>query len=230
MWRMTTQSTAIASIVITVSRRDSPLLAEDPLPVMLMVSADIHLPAISKLLRVRVESSKKRLMMVRPRSVGQLLDVAALDLVHLGGGREEHPDVVAVEVGAGEQVPHRAPPGVEGLPARVSPAAMVTDSVGVVDPGEPDHDALGVRRRQVLADVVGADRQLAVAAVDEDREPHGARAAEVGEGVERGADGAPGVEDVVDEDDHLVVDPARSGCAWAAGPGSAGGAGRRGTS
>ena len=47
-------------MVRTVSRSDSPLLVEEPLPVMLIVSADIHLPAISKELRVRVESSKKR--------------------------------------------------------------------------------------------------------------------------------------------------------------------------
>ena len=70
---MTRASTAMASMVRTVSRRDSPLLVEEPLPVMLMVSADIHLPAISNELRVRVESSKKRLMMVRPRRVGIFL-------------------------------------------------------------------------------------------------------------------------------------------------------------
>ena len=57
-------------MVRTVSRRLSPLLAELPLPARLMVSADIHFPAISKELRVRVESSKNRLITVRPRKVG----------------------------------------------------------------------------------------------------------------------------------------------------------------
>ncbi|OPZ50756.1 MAG: hypothetical protein BWY91_02789 [bacterium ADurb.BinA028] len=63
----------MAQIVMTVSRSDSPLDVEEPLPVMLMVSADIHLPAISNDDRVRVESSKNRLMTVRPRRVGSFL-------------------------------------------------------------------------------------------------------------------------------------------------------------
>ena len=63
----------MASTVIAVSRRLSPLLVEEPFAERLIVSADIHLPAISKELRVRVESSKKKLMMVRPRSVGTFL-------------------------------------------------------------------------------------------------------------------------------------------------------------
>jgi hypothetical protein len=57
--------------------------------------------------------------------------------------------------------------------------------------------------------VVGADGQLAVATVDEDGQPHDAGPAEVGEGVERSADGAAGVEHVVDQHDDLVVDAAR---------------------
>ena len=57
------------------------------------------------------------------------------------------------------------------------------------------------RGRQVLADVVGAERQLAVAAVAEDRELHPLGAAVVEEGIDRGPDGAAGEEDVVDEDD-----------------------------
>ena len=40
---------------------------------MLITSADSHLPAISKEDRVRVESSKKRLTTVRPRSAGSFL-------------------------------------------------------------------------------------------------------------------------------------------------------------
>ena len=70
------------------------------------------------------------------------------------------------------------------------------------------HD-LAARRRDVLADVVGLDRQLAVAAVDQDDELDGARPAEVDERVERGAGGAAGVEHVVDQDDGAVVDRER---------------------
>ena len=84
--------------------------------------------------------------------------------------------------------------------------------------------------RQVLADVVGADRQLAVAAVDQDGQLDRARPAEVAERVERGADGAAGEQHVVDEDDDLAVDPAAAGCRCARARGRAAAAGRRGTS
>ncbi len=66
-------STDIASMVRTVSRSDSPLDAEEPLAEILIVSALIHFPAVSNDVRVRVESSKKRLMTVRPRRVGSFL-------------------------------------------------------------------------------------------------------------------------------------------------------------
>ena len=60
--------------------------------------------------------------------------------------------------------------------------------------------------RQVLADEVGADRQFAMAAIDERREPHRARPAVVGQCVEGGAHRPPGVEHVVDEDDDPPAD------------------------
>src|SRR5262245_12939111 len=66
--------------------------------------------------------------------------------------------------------------------------------------------ALPSRGGQVLADVVGANGQLPVAAVDEHGELHHLGAAEVDHGVERGADRASGEEDIVHEDDALVLD------------------------
>src|SRR5436309_320034 len=73
----------------------------------------------------------------------------------------------------------------------------------------PEVDAVGVHVHhlvppggQVLAHVVGADRQLAVAPVDHDRELDGPGPAVVVDRVERGPDGAAGEEHVVDEDDH----------------------------
>src|SRR6478609_8802049 len=67
------------------------------------------------------------------------------------------------------------------------------DVLAAVVAGQAHLDLLAVAGREVLADVVGPDRQLAVAAVDEHGQPHGAGAAEVGQGVERGPDGAAGV-------------------------------------
>jgi hypothetical protein len=57
-----------------------------------------------------------------------------------------------------------------------------------------------VGRRQVLADVVGSDRELAVPAVDEHGELDARRAAVVEEGIDRGPDRPARVEDVVAED------------------------------
>ena len=82
------------------------------------------------------------------------------------------------------------------------------DAVVSVVFGETHLDVLTARGGHVLADVVGAQRQLAVAAVDEHRELHGAGPADVAQGVERGAHRAAGVEDVVDEDDQRAVDAA----------------------
>src|SRR5262245_19312506 len=71
--RMTTQSAAIASSVFAVSIRVSPLLTLLPEDETFTTSADKRFPAISNDVRVRVEASKKRLMIVLPRSVGTFL-------------------------------------------------------------------------------------------------------------------------------------------------------------
>ena len=60
--------------------------------------------------------------------------------------------------------------------------------------------------RHILADEVCTDRQFAVAAVDEDCELDGLRAAHVDDGIERCADRAARVEHVVDEHDCLARD------------------------
>src|SRR5436305_5751656 len=74
------------------------------------------------------------------------------------------------------------------------------DAVDLVDLDELHLDALVARGRQVLADVVGPDRQLAVSAVGEHGELHARGPAVVEERLDGGADRSPGVEDVVDED------------------------------
>ena len=57
-------------------------------------------------------------------------------------------------------------------------------------------DVLLVRGRDVLTHEVGADGQLAMAAVNEDGELDAAGATQVHDGVEGGADGAAGVENI----------------------------------
>src|SRR5437870_12435207 len=65
------------------------------------------------------------------------------------------------------------------------------DLVHAVRLGEPDLHLLAARGGDVLADVVGADRELAVAAVDQHRELDRLRPAEVDERVHRRADRRP---------------------------------------
>src|SRR5919198_5017572 len=80
------------------------------------------------------------------------------------------------------------------------------DAVDLVHLDELHLDALVARGRQVLAHVVGADRELAVAAVDEDGELDAVRPAVVEQRLDRGADRPPRVEDVVDEHDGLPLE------------------------
>ena len=79
-------------------------------------------------------------------------------------------------------------------------------AVALVDLDELDLDPLVAPGREVLADEVGPDRQLAVAAVDEHCELHPGGAPVLEERVDRGADRATRVEDVVDEDDRHPLD------------------------
>src|SRR5207245_2501412 len=83
------------------------------------------------------------------------------------------------------------------------------DLVHAVRLGEPDLHLLAARGGNVLADVVGADRQLAMTPIDEDRELDRLRAPEVDERVHGGADGPAGEEHVVHEEDPLAVDGER---------------------
>jgi len=74
--------------------------------------------------------------------------------------------------------------------------------------GEQHVDGFAQGRRDVLADVVRPDRQLAVAAVDQDGQLHGPGPAEVGEGVQGRPHRPPGEQDVVDEHDEPAIHPA----------------------
>src|SRR5262245_11017204 len=68
--RTTNRSACIAERLATVSSSDSPLEAELTEMLRLITSADRRLAAISKVVRVRVEFSKKRLNTLLPRRSG----------------------------------------------------------------------------------------------------------------------------------------------------------------
>ena len=83
--------------------------------------------------------------------------------------------------------------------------------IAITTPSGADRARLRRGGRQVLADVVGPDRQLAMAAVDDDRQLHRARPPVVVQRLERGADGAAGEQHVVDEHHGRAVER-RRGC------------------
>jgi len=72
-WRMTTMSIRIASRLRAVSTNVSPFDTDEPAAATFTVSALSRFSANSNEMRVRVETSKKRLTMVFPRSAGTFL-------------------------------------------------------------------------------------------------------------------------------------------------------------
>ena len=72
-WRTTITSAPIASMFLAVSMNVSPLERLETLAVKSWVSAESRLAARLKLVRVRVEFSKKRLKTIRPWSAGTFL-------------------------------------------------------------------------------------------------------------------------------------------------------------
>ena len=172
-----------------------------------ITSAESRFAASSKLDDVRVDDSKKRLTTVRPRRVGSFFISRSSERSKLRAVPSSRSTSSRVEVGDRDQVPARRRLGRreqvvahERMSAIGVSSGIEQDAVDLVDLDELHLDALAARRGQVLADVVGADRQLAVAAVGDDGELDARRPAVVEERLDRGADRAAGVEDVVDED------------------------------
>ena len=81
-WRIITASAPMACKVCAVSFRDSPLLTLEPFAEKLITSAESLFAAASNEMRVRVESSAKRLTIVRPRRVGSFFIGVSLTLAN----------------------------------------------------------------------------------------------------------------------------------------------------
>ena len=209
-WRMTTRSGAMACRLSAVSISVSPFSSAEPEVEKLMLSADRRFSAISKLERVRVEASKKRLSTVLPRRVGTFLIARS----PISANDSAVSRISPISAGESSAMPSRSlrrqRMGAFGvISAGAVRALQDAHLLGLVGGEERDLDDLALRGRDLLAHEVGLDRQLAVAAVDQHGELHDARPAEVDQLVERRAHGAAGVEDVVAEDDPAVVDRPR---------------------
>src|SRR5439155_14760595 len=206
LWRTTKISACIADKLATVSSSDSPLLCEDSAMLRLITSAERRFAAISKVVRVRVEGSKNRLKTLLPRSSGTFLTSRS---------------VTPTNDSAVSRICVRMPGGSPSIDRRCcsSPAAL---SWGL-------RSTLGLQRERELAigralqpqahagghldscaAVLGADRQLAAAAVGEHDERDARRPAEVEQLVHRRAHRAPGVQHVVHQQELAAGDIERN--------------------
>ena len=71
---------------------------------------------------------------------------------------------------------------------------------------QPNIDFFFAGSRNIFADIIGAYGQFAVPPINQDGQLHFARAAMIEQGIQRGASGAPGIKDIIDEDYHPVCD------------------------
>ena len=181
-----TASMPMASTVSTVSRRLSPFLTDELATASESTSADSRLAAVSKERRVRVDSSKKSVATTLPRRVGTL------------GTERRSTSAKASATRSTSAMPSRPRSATE---SRWRGVLIWSSRVPIQHAVLADVDHLLAPGREVLADEVRPDGQLAVAPVDHDGELDGPGAAEVVQRVEGGPDGAAGEEDVVDQHD-----------------------------
>ena len=187
---------------------DSPLSTEEPAALIETTSAESRFAASSKEELVRVLDSKKRLTTVRPRRVGTFLMSRRPTSAKLSARSR----IASISSRESSSIVSRC--FMRRL--RRLGSEIVTSSTPSIS-SRLHVDPLLAGGRQVLADVVGPDRQLAMAAIAEDRELHPARPAVVEERLDRGPHRPAGEEDVVDEDDRAARRSKSMWEAWTTG-------------
>ena len=93
----------------------------------------------------------------------------------------------------------------QASPATGIAALFDADLVYAVDLGQSYADVLTGPGRDVGADMIGSDGQLAVTAIHQHRQPNGTRSTKITEGIQRGPHRTSGVEHVVDQHHRAVV-------------------------
>src|SRR5664280_2268324 len=224
-WRITIASGAIAMRLRPVSRRVSPFATEVPVAERAIESADSRRSAISNEKRVRVEFSKNRFATSLPRSVGTFLIarwlISRIDSA-VSRTRRMSSSVIpsmsrrsffeSARRGAaesGESGRFVTPPVLPTSSAIGGAAPGPSRARALARPSAPPWRPLGRGRGDLLADVLGLDRQLAAATVDEHGEEDLPWAAEIEDRVHRGADRAPREEHVVAENHVAALDRER---------------------
>src|SRR5665213_3595586 len=192
-WRTTITRTPIPCSVSAVSAIVSPFPRLEAPGAKVITSAPTRCSASVNEVAVRVEASKKRLRTGTPASRSR---AGSWSRNATARSRTE-----TISPGLRSSTSSRLRGGTVLVEDR--------DRVGIRTLRAQHHvDVLAAAGRNHLADVVGLDRKLAQPPVDQHGKPDRARPAEIGDRVERGADGASGVEHVVDEHDGQSGDRA----------------------
>ena len=191
-WRMTNKSVPMAVRVRIVSLNDSPLIVEERSGLRSITCAPRRCAALSKESLVRVDASKKAVVTVAP---AMSLD-AELPTIALGTVEQTLQALPVHPLEADEALLRHAAHAAPFLSTQ-TPSSWSTG-------GSRTRTTSSWLVGRFFPDVVGPDRKLTMAAVDEDRQFGLAGPADIGQGIEGGAHGSAGVEHVVDHD-HAAV-------------------------
>src|SRR5665213_2799072 len=194
-WRTTITRTPIARRVIAVSAMVSPLPSDDAPGANEITSAPTRCSASVNDVAVRVLASKNKLRTGTPasRSRGGTAALNAVARSSRSISSDGETSSTSIKLRGGTFLVDDQRDGVLLRTLR----------------REYHVDVLAATRRDQLSDVIGLDRQLTQAAVDQDGQPNDPRAAEVGDGIECRAHGAPREENVIDDHDGFARDLAK---------------------
>src|ERR1051326_7664037 len=201
VWRMMMMSALRASRLRAVSLSVSPFLNEEASAEKLITSAVSRCAASSKLMRVRVDGSTNRLTTVLPRNAGTFLIARSPTALNARAVSS----TVATSSAVSDSMSSRSL-RVQVMKVRCSCLFNHRFVFGVAHFLQAHDHAFAERRRNVFADEVRFDRQLAMAAIDEHGELNPLRPAEIVERIHRRANRAAFEEDVVDEHHGLAGD------------------------
>src|SRR6266478_559485 len=225
-WRITRQSGFMALSVCTVSNSDSPFFRLEASTWRFMVSAPRRDAAVPKLMRVRVELSKKAKATVLPRKVASFFrgwrwiswkgllwsrrNVSSPAVSRSSASRSRK-RCVTFSFGS-VTLTHTCHP--EAIPQRIAEGSQrkhyrhVSDELSVhavnqhhalfaVNFAKPHLDNFGVARLHHAPGKLRLNRHFSVAAIDQHAERASLGSPKIEKSVHRRADGAPGIQNVI---------------------------------
>src|SRR6266404_1523627 len=219
-WRITRQSGFMAFSVCTVSSRDSPFFRIDASACKFIVSAPSRDAAVPKLMRVRVELSKKASATVLPRSAASFFSECFW--ISWNGLLWSRRKVSSSAVSGSSASRSRNRWVTFSLKYRHTPQfypscqQLAIDAVNkhhtlfAVYFAQPHLDDLGVAGLYHASGKLRLDGHLAMSAVDQHAKRNALRTAQVKKTVHRRANGAACVQHVVNQHQVHIVDAERN--------------------